>query len=288
MFAVAGVTGHTGRAAAEELLRHGQPVRVIVRETAKGEPWKARGAEVAVASLDDTAALMRALIGVRGAYLLLPPAYSAPDLLAAQRTVAHAIAATVAESAVGHVVFLSSIGGQHSTGVGPIRALHEAERVLRGTGKPVTVLRAAYFVENWVGVLPTVREKGVLPSFIPLDQAMEMIATADIGEAAARALQGAAPSGAHVVELGGPAPVTPRELARRLAGVLGRPVKPVQVPLDEVVPTFTGLGSSHNAAELFREMYQAVASGLLEYEDASAPHLRGKRRPEDVLGPLLG
>jgi NAD(P)H dehydrogenase (quinone) len=53
MFAVAGVTGHTGSAAAEYLLEHGRPVRVIVRQRKQGEPWAAKSAEVAVASLDE-------------------------------------------------------------------------------------------------------------------------------------------------------------------------------------------------------------------------------------------
>jgi uncharacterized protein YbjT (DUF2867 family) len=287
MFAVAGVSGHTGRAVAEELLQKGQPVRVIVRDAGKGEPWKARGCEVAVASIDDAAALTRALTGARGAYLLIPPAYSAPDLLARQSAVAHAIAQAVAQSQVGHVVFLSSIGAQHDTGVGPVRALHEAERLLRGTGKPVTLLRAPYFAENWVGVVPVIREKGILPSFIPLDQPVEMIASVDIGQIAARLLQEPPPAGARVVEIGGPAPVKPRELAHALGTVLGRPVQPVPVPLEEVVPTFTGLGFSKNASEQFREMYLGLAAGLLQYEDKSSPQFRGKHRPEDVLRPLL-
>jgi uncharacterized protein YbjT (DUF2867 family) len=73
MYAIAGVTGNTGSVVAETLLAQGKPVRVIVRDAAKGEPWRANGAEVAVASLDDAAALTRALTGVEGAYLLIPP-----------------------------------------------------------------------------------------------------------------------------------------------------------------------------------------------------------------------
>jgi uncharacterized protein YbjT (DUF2867 family) len=287
MIAVAGVTGHTGRAAAEALLRDGEQVRVIVRNTTKGEPWKARGAEVAIASLDDADAVTRALTGARGAYLLVPPAYNASDLLAAQRLVADAIVAAVARSDVPHVVLLSSIGAQHATGVGPIRTLHAAEQRMRATGKPVTLFRASYFIENWAAVLDAVRGQGVLPSFIALDLAMEMIAADDVGELAAGLLRGPAPTGVQVVEAGGPAPTTPRDLARDLGNVLGRPIQPVHVSLDQVVPTFTGLGLPQNTAELFREMYEAVATGRLAYEDPAAPHIRGTRRPVDVLGPLL-
>ncbi len=79
MIAVTGATGHTGKAVTDALLQLGRPVRVIVRDPAKGESWKARGAEVAVASLDDVEALTRALSGADAAYLLVPPASGAPD-----------------------------------------------------------------------------------------------------------------------------------------------------------------------------------------------------------------
>ena len=40
MFVVAGVTGHTGRAAAERLLELAKPVRVIVRRAEQGDEWR--------------------------------------------------------------------------------------------------------------------------------------------------------------------------------------------------------------------------------------------------------
>lgn len=287
MFAVAGVTGHTGRAVADALLRDGEKVRVIVRDAAKGAEWKARGADVAVASLDDAAALTKALNGTRGAYLLVPPVYGAQDVLATLGKTAEAIATAVANSDVPHVVLLSSIGAQHARGTGPIRALHDAEHRLRATGKPITILRPPYFIENWAGVLGAAKGQGILPSFIPLDQKIETIATADIGEIAARLLREPAPKGVRIVEIAGPEPSSPKQVAQAVAGALGRPVQPVFVPLDQVVPTFTGIGFSTSAAELFHEMYAAIDKGLLVYEQADAPQRRGPRRPVDVLGPML-
>ncbi len=60
MYVVAGVTGQTGSAVAETLLGQGKAVRVIVRSAEKGETWRARGAEVAVASLEDANSLRKA------------------------------------------------------------------------------------------------------------------------------------------------------------------------------------------------------------------------------------
>ena len=50
-YVIAGVSGNTGSVAAAALLDAGAKVRVVVRDAAKGAPWKARGAEVAVADL---------------------------------------------------------------------------------------------------------------------------------------------------------------------------------------------------------------------------------------------
>ncbi len=71
-----GVTGRTGAAAADALLRSGHPVRVVVRDPAKGQPWAGRGAEVAVADLTDLASMTQALRQAHGAYVVSPQHYS--------------------------------------------------------------------------------------------------------------------------------------------------------------------------------------------------------------------
>ena len=81
-YVVAGVSGNTGRVAAQVLLDAGERVRVVVRDAAKGEAWRAKGAEVAVADLGDASALAAALSGAKGAYLLLPPNMASGDFRA--------------------------------------------------------------------------------------------------------------------------------------------------------------------------------------------------------------
>ncbi|MEQ9447670.1 MAG: NAD(P)H-binding protein, partial [Rhodospirillaceae bacterium] len=81
MFVVSGATGNTGSIVAQTLIDQGQPVRVIVRSEAKGEPWEAKGAEVAVADLMDAGAVAKALDGATGAYFLLPPDLENEDFI---------------------------------------------------------------------------------------------------------------------------------------------------------------------------------------------------------------
>ena len=61
MFVVVGATGNTGSVVADTLLSQKQPVRIVVRSADKGAAWKAKGAEIAVASLDDVSSLTKHL-----------------------------------------------------------------------------------------------------------------------------------------------------------------------------------------------------------------------------------
>lgn len=288
MFAVAGVSGHTGQVVAETLLRAGAPVRVIVRDAAKAAPWAARGAEVAVVDLCDAAALAAALAGVDGAWLLLPPRV-APGFAAYQRATGATIVEGVRRAGPGHVVFLSSIGAQHAAGTGPIAGLHPVEAGLRAwaaeTGKAVTLLRAGYFMENLGGSLGAL-EHGILPGFSPVDQPYEMVATADIGRTAAGLLlRGGAE--VRVVELGGGPAQTMAEAAAALSRLLDRPITAVQAPLEQMVPTLTGYGFPQDLAEMYRDMTAGIGSGLIAWEGT------GQRVPattslQEVLAGLLG
>src|SRR5262249_61452391 len=105
------------------------------------------------------------------------------------RRVAHSLGDAVASAKVGHVVLLSSIGAQHQDGTGPIQSLHDAEWQLAATGCALTIVRAAYFMENWVPVLGATAD-GLLPTFLPPSLRIPMVASRDIGVCAAGALVG--------------------------------------------------------------------------------------------------
>jgi uncharacterized protein YbjT (DUF2867 family) len=111
--------------------------------------------------------------------------------------------------------------------------------------------------------------------------------TDDIGKAVARALL-EGPRGTRVIELSGPAEVSPNDVAAALTRILGRAVKTVEAPLEAVVPTFTSFGISPNVAELFRQMYQGLADGKVAWEGAGAEAARGTTTIEQTLRALTG
>lgn len=286
MFVVAGVTGNTGSVVAQTLLDRKQPVRVIVRAADKGAAWKAKGAEVAVASLDDAQALARAFEGARGAYLLVPPNYAATSYLDDRKKVTDALVKAVRASRLGHVVFLSSIGAHLPDGTGPIRVVRYGEQQLGAVAKNLTILRPPSFLDNWAPVLGAAKAQGVLPSFITPDRKIPMISTRDIGCIAAEQLI-AGGKGRTVLELSGPADYSPNDIASALGTILKRTVTVQHAPLSAVVPTFKSFGFSDDAARLFEEMYACIERGALVHEKQGATHLRGQVTATDALQRLV-
>ena len=126
MFVISGVTGHTGSVVAQSLIDRGHPVRVIVRSEAKGESWKAKGAEVAIADIMDVDAMTNAY-RVRPAPIsccrrIWPNAAFIDESL--ERAASIVAAAGGEDATCGS---LSSVGAQHEERVGPIAAVARLE-----------------------------------------------------------------------------------------------------------------------------------------------------------------
>jgi uncharacterized protein YbjT (DUF2867 family) len=262
VFVIAGVTGHVGSVAAEKLIAEKQKIKVIVRDATKSAQWSQKGAEVAVGALDDPQFLAGALRGSSGFFTLLPPNYQSDDFYATQRRTADSIARAVKESAVPHVVILSSVGADLADGTGPIKGLHYLEGVLRATGTNLSTIRAGSFQENVALSLGPAKTQGIYPNFTPsADYAFPMIATKDIGALVARTLM-FPPAKSEVVDLLGPAYST-RQVAEKLGEALGKTLRVVDIPPAGWVQALTQSGMPHSLAEIFAEMYAGFASGAI-------------------------
>ena len=122
------------------------------------------------------------------------------------------------------------------------------EQALAAIGLPVTFLRPGWFMENALWDVPSARDEGVLHSFLqPADKAFPMVATQDVGHQAAALLREDW-TGTRVVELEGPARVSPNDLARAFAKVLQRPVKVEIVAARELGADLPCPGRAQSAA----------------------------------------
>lgn len=285
MFVVAGATGNTGKVVAESLLAQGKQITVLVRDASKGDRWRAKGATVSVSSLEDVETLTAVLYGAEGAYFLSPPNNRAADFLLDRARLAEGIASAVLKSGVQHVVLLSSIGADRTAGTGLLMANHNAEALITPAAQNITILRAAYFLENWASSVNAVRETGVLYTFLTPRRRIPMVSTIDIGQLAAESLLNPK-RGKHTLELSGPQEYEPEDIAQAFEAELERPVAVQARPLDSVQPMFTGFGFSADVARLYRDMYEAVNSGLVAWEGSDESR-RGIVTGREVVKRLL-
>jgi uncharacterized protein YbjT (DUF2867 family) len=287
-YAVFGVTGRTGAANADALLRAGHAVRVVVRDAAKGRPWAERGAEVALAELADLGSMTRALSGVQGAYVVNPQQYGRDDLFEMADRIAATTARAALEAGVPRLVALSSVGADRDDGTGWIGMNRMVEQRLGDARVPAIFLRAAYFMENWAPMIAHAVHTRTLPSFLaPSQRAIPMVATADVGATAA-ALLLEEWKGSGAVTLAGPRDYAPDDVAAIVSATLGTPVDVAVLPEAQWPRALADAGFSKPALAGFIEMTRGLNSAHIDMaSDARAVGRAGPTPLEQVVGELV-
>src|SRR5437016_10817636 len=265
MYVILGATGNTGSVVARKLLDKGKRVRVVGRDNQKLAPFVNRGADAFAADVHDTDALSRAFAGAQGVYALIPPDMSSPDFRAHQARVTESIAKALEKGGVAHAVALSSVGADQPDETGPVAGLHKMElRLAQVRGLNALHLRAGYFMENTLAQIGIIRSFGIMAGPVRVDLPVPMIATRDIGAAAAEALVRLDFRGQQTQELLGTRDVTYTEAAKIIGTAIGKPdLTYTQLPDEQVIEAMTGMGISRNIAQLLGEMSAALNNGYM-------------------------
>jgi len=265
MFVITGATGNTGSVVAKKLLQQGAKVRVVGRSVERLNSLVAEGAEPFVADIADAAELAKALAGAKAAYVVIPPKMDAPDFRGYQDRITAAVASAVKTSGVRHVVTLSSVGADKKDGTGPVAGLHHLEQQLNAIpGLNVLHLRAGYFMPNTLAQAGIIHNMGIALGPLRGDLGLPLIATEDIGEAAAQALLALDFHGSQARELLGQRDVSYNEVAQIIGKSIGKPgLQYVHAPDDQVRPALLQMGMSPNMADLLLEMTGALNSGYM-------------------------
>jgi len=263
MYAITGITGQVGTALANALFAAGMPFRAVVRDAAKGKTFAERGAETAIAEIDDTLALARAFEGAEAVFILLPPLFDpSPGYPESHRSIASIRDALLA-ARPDRVVVLSTIGA-HAAEENLLSQLGRMEEVLGQLPMPVTFLRAAWFFENAQWDVSSARDTGVIDSYLyPLDRAVPMVATQDIGALAAKLL-GETSTGVRVVELESPHRTSPNDIAAAFSRALGREVIARIVPRAEWESRFVAQGMTNPTPRM--RMLDGFNEGWIDFE----------------------
>jgi uncharacterized protein YbjT (DUF2867 family) len=284
MFVVLGASGKTGGCAANALIDKGKAVRVVVRNPQKGDAWKARGADVAIADVDDAPALARTLRGAEGAYIIVPRNFAVADVLESRQRCIDSLARAVVDSGIEHVVFMSSVGAHQPTRTGLIGSLYYAEQRFADVKADITFVRGSYFLENWEPDLSALRNGNVFNTFLRADHKIPQIAIRDLGNMIADFLLHRRP-GHRVVECTGPADWSPADLVQAMEDVTGKPIEIKQWPASATGDALVQFGVPHPVAVLIQEMYEALDSEHVALESPQTAR-RGETSAKAALAEM--
>ncbi|MFS2036059.1 NAD(P)H-binding protein [Polaromonas sp. CT11-55] len=281
MYAITGISGKVGSVVARTLLQAGRQVRAVVRDPAKGRAWAGEGCDVALADMNDEAALTRAFTGAEAVFVLLPPNFDPSPGFPETRRIVAALHGALAAARPARVVCISTVGAQAKQ-ASLLSQLGLLEQGLGDLTMPVTFLRPAWFMENAAWDVAPARESGLIPGFLqPLDRAIPMVATADVGRTAAGLLQESW-EGRRVVELEGPRRYSPRDIAAGLARLLRSDVRAEAVPRETWQASFSGQGMKNPEPRM--RMLDGFNEGWLSFEHTPR---RGAVELDTVLRSLV-
>lgn len=265
MYVVTGASGNTGSVVANTLLDNSKQVCVIGRNAEKLSPFTKRGAQAVIADVTDTAQMARAFEGAEAVYVMVPPNNAAPDFNAYSAQVRASLVSAVTDSRVSHVVCLSSIGADKPTGTGPVAGLHRLEESLgQISGLNVLFLRAGYFMENTLAQVQIIQQMKITAGPIRPDLKLPMIATRDIGAAAAQAMLALDFKGVEPRELLGERDLDYNEAASIIGNAIGMPTLPyMHLPDEQLRPALMQMGMSESFVGVLLEMAGALNSGYM-------------------------
>jgi uncharacterized protein YbjT (DUF2867 family) len=273
MYVITGATGNTGSVVAEKLLAKGEKVRVVGRDAKRLERFTQKGAEPYVADATDAGALTKAFSGATAAYAMVPPNHSSPDVRAYQEQVNHALVTAIEKGKVKYAVVLSGFGADKPDKTGPVVGLHNLEKKLeRIPGLNALHLRAGYFMENLLPQVGVIQSFGDMAGPVKGDLPLPMIATRDIGAAAAEALLKLDFEGKRARELQGARDVTYAEVARIVGAAIGKPdLAYKHMSAAQLKPALMQMGMSSSMADLLLEMADALNTGYMKMLEPRSP-----------------
>ena len=226
---VTGSTGKQGGAVARGLLERGHQVRAITRDvnSSQAKALANAGASLVAASLDDTAAIKKALEGATSLFSVTLP-YGGT----AAETREGIAAADAAKAAGVHLVFTSVASANLQTGVPHFDSKYEVEKHIAKIGVRATILAPASFMENLYFIKDQLA-KGIYAVPLPPTRVLPQVAVADIGAVAVRVLEDAGRFTGKRFDLAGDE-LNGNESVAILSRVVGRPFTYFQGPLDVV------------------------------------------------------
>lgn len=269
---VTGAGGNLGRQVVERLLEaHAGPIIATTREPTKLYALAKRGVEVRSADFTKPQALVKAFAGAERLLLI-----STSDLFpqgARLRQHRAAVQAAV-EADVKHVVYTSG-PAPHPTPKGSLLDDHYwTEQALAASPLEWTILRHYIYADSLVGTLATALQFGVLSGSAG-DGGNNYVTRADCARADAAALA-ADFDGRRILDITGPGPVTPAELASIAGEIAGKPLRYQNLSRAEHEQMLLGFNLPPFLVDALASFDEAQARGHLAIRSPAVLELTGK------------
>jgi uncharacterized protein YbjT (DUF2867 family) len=269
MILITSAPGNNANAVIRELTTAGVRVRALLRNPNSAGEIKGPLVEVAVGDFLNPASLDAALRGVEKAFLIPPT-----DPRSVEMQVNFIRAAKRAGTR--HVVKLSVNGADVNSPVRVARWHAEGEKELEASGIPFTHLRPNAFMQNLLGLAPTIVSQGEF--YQPAaDGKVSHIDVRDIAAVAAKALTENGHQGKTYV-ITGPEALSYDDVARKLSTALGRPVKYVNITPEDFKKSLLGWGIPEYMADGLNEFFAAIRAGYLAVVTNTVEEV-AKRKP---------
>jgi uncharacterized protein YbjT (DUF2867 family) len=285
LYVVSGASRRVGRAVVALLLERGARVRVVNRHGDLPSAWRAAGVSAAAVAPGDARTLVQAFEGASAVAILNSPAYNDPDPAARMRMAAEAVARALRAARVPAAVLQSSIGAHLETGNGVAQLAHIVERAFERAVPVLTIVRSAWWMEDWRYAAPLARDKGLLPSLLQrLDAPLPFVSLLDTARVIADELCSAQQT--TTIELAGPHEMSPNDVAHAFSAALDQPVRAQPIAREQLPQILAAWGNSPRMVELWLELFEAMDANRLVFEQTTNTRIRpvqGHRTMADVI-----
>ncbi|MDL2400173.1 NAD(P)H-binding protein [Rhizobium mayense] len=284
MFVVLGATGKIGRATIAELRRHGAPVTAVVRRPDSAAELRAMGCDIAVADIQDGAALSESMRGATAVQIICPTSVRADDAAAEMKNSIRTIVDALDRNRPSSILAISDYGAHLASGTGITLTFHHLESELKKLPAALTFLRSAEHMENWSRQIGRAVETGVLPSLHhPTTKLFPTISAPDVGVIASELLLSDTHAPLRIVHAEGPNRYSVEDVARIAAELAGRNIAASEMSRPDWIPALVRGGLSASYAELVAALYDAHNAGRIDLEPGVGEVKRGRTGLREVL-----
>lgn len=285
MILVTGATGNVGMALVKILSERGEPVRAFVRSKTQSQSVASHQTELFEGDFTRAETFAPALAGVDRLFLLIP---SSSHVEEQQRNFVDA----AKRSQIRHIVKLSQLGANENA-VGRFQRYHGAvEKHILNSGVPYTFLRPNLFMQGLFNFSATISTQGVF--YAPAGGAkVSIVDVRDIASVAAKVLTEPGHE-SKSYDITGPEALTHADMADQLSKAVGKTIKYLDVPPDDMRKALLGFGMPAWQADGLVEDYDHYRRGEATMVTQTVRDITGREATsffqfaKDYAGRFLG